>query len=254
MQASHASALESIEYRVAFDEPSADVRGPIAAHVRDILAICRQTGVARSAMKPVLVQLADLHRQDEQRLLAPPPPPPPPPSAPSSHSQRYCSFCDSPDALIDEELYRVCAFCGFIAETHCIRDSAWLQPGNQAHCGTPQDARSLDKTSPAEAEASLARIHASIRQLCAVNILAPVHSTRAMYLATLYVVAHRTNQKSGALLARIAGACVVFSLLETWALLLVPVKVFKDTAWTTWWTLPTRTLLSQHRKKKQAHT
>lgn len=226
MQATHASALESIEFRLAFEEPSAEARFPIADHLRDIMAICRQAGVARSAVKPVLLHLDKIHKQDEQQRSLPPP---------IHKPQRRCTFCDTPDTLIDEELHQVCELCGFIAETHRIQKDAWMQPQSTIHCGTPYDASTLDKT--CFYQTSLDKINASIRRLCSANILAPLHSQRAMHLATLYVFELRKQSVNTKL---VAASCLVYSLLETWAQLLVPVKVYRNQQWSTWWTLPTR--------------
>ncbi len=223
IQASHASALQSIEYRLAFEDPSAEAMSPIADHLCDMVAICRQSGVTRSAVKPLLKRLDDLHQQDEQRRTAPPCVKKP------RLRQRQCATCHASDALIDEELYRVCAFCGVIAETHRIQDDVWLQPSSNRHGAVAKAPRELSPDA----------LLAAVRRVSAAHRLAPVHTDRAMYLATLYVLERPASPASAQL---IATSCVVYSLLETWARLLVPAKVFRNQQWTTWWVLPTRSL------------
>lgn len=216
--------MQSIEYRLVFEEPSAEARRPIANHVGDILAICRESGVTRSAVKPFLAYLDDLHHRDEQRRAVP---------VSVRKQANQCTFCDAPDAMINEELYRVCELCGVIADTHLIQEEAWLQPVSHRHYNLAKDVSSTTL--------SLDAMLAAVRRLCSAHLLASVLADRAMYLATLYLLEVKSSSPRSAA-PLIAASCVVYALLETWARLLVPVKVFKNQQWKTWWVLPTRAL------------
>lgn len=244
MQGSHASALASLEYRLAFQDPSsaADIRAPIAGHVRDILAICRGGGVTRSAVKPVLQTLEELYLRSEREYgnnVSNETPPTRPPT-------RQCNYCDVPDSLIETDYTVVCTNCGTVADTLRIQDEAWLQPTSHEHRGTPKDASTLDATRTAASTRIIDQIDAAIRRLCNASHLAPLHHQKAMYLATLYVLDRSTTSSPNA--ALIAASSVIYSLLETWALYLVPVNIYQNQQWTTWWVLPPRALQPKGKK------
>lgn len=227
MQASHATALESVEYRVAFLEPSAEVREPIAGRIRDLLAIIHQSGVTRAAVKPYLEQLNELHMQDELQMRAPPPPSPR--QVHSQRQQRLCSFCGEFDALIEEHYEVVCTLCGMIAGSSRIQAEEAVQPKSQHHCAISKHAEfSCPK---------LDLVEAHIRNLCSTHRLAVVHMQRALYLATMCML-REPKALSG--LPLLAASCLCYALLESWAAALKGVNVYckKQQKWIVWWVLP----------------
>jgi hypothetical protein len=136
--------------------------------------------------------------------------------------------------LRTRSLTRSCTGCVRCAASSPRPTSSRTRPGSspstQIHgAALKDDGRATD----------LDGIHCVVRRLCVALLLAPVLADRAMYLATLYVLERRASSGCPQL---IAASCVVYALLETWARLLVPVKVFKNQQWTTWWVLPTRSL------------
>lgn len=234
-----AGPLDAVEYRVTFRSPGTpgnEVGEPVAGHVRTILAICHFADVSRSQLDPLLVALASLIRKDALTMARA--------SAASAKAMTSCPrlacrFCLAPNALVVRDYLCVCEHCGYENDNIMVQDDVHHLPHGKATCGTPADSRMLDAT--------YREFHSSLRAVEQRVHAIAVHGTflnlaqeiRAAQIAHLYLVDQglRTRRKTG----EIAVACCVFVLLETWASILVPIKVFRNDAWTTQWVLPAQT-------------
>lgn len=237
MQTCHAGALDSIEYRIAFESPSEDVGDPIASHLRDVLAICQWSGVPRSSIKPILHELQKLYQREEAQLRGL--------TRSTDSSDNICTYCKATNSLIVKDYLYICQDCGCENDSGRIQEEASYLPRSQVNCGSVKDTWRLDAAYRSVAK-SLDALDKKIREVSADHMLTLAQQNRAMYLATLYVFHHSHPRRCEV----VAASCVVFALMETWALVLVPAKVYVSGLWTTRWVLPTMIFPA---KKKPKH-
>lgn len=240
MQACYAGPLDSIEYRIAFESPSEEVRDPIASHLRDVLAICQWSSVARSSIKPVLHQLDALCKRDEARLLDLRR------GGTTTTASQRCKHCESPGSVVVKDYLYICQDCGYENDSGRIQEEAAILPRSQVNCGSVKDAWRLD-AEYSRIGKSLDAIERMVRQLCADHLMTLKQQSRATYLATLLVLERACPRSKHEL---IAAACALYALLETWAHLLVPAKVYGHGTWTTKWVLPTVVFATKQKQTK----
>lgn len=228
MQRCHAGALDSIEYRLAFESSSSeDVEDPIASHLRDVLAICQWSMVPRSTLKPILHELDSLCRLDEDRMhrLT---------SRTGPSQVHVCKYCNATNSLIVKDYLHICQDCGYENDSMRIQEEAVVLPRSQVNCGSVKDSWRLDASYRC-VERTLDVLDRLIQRLCADHLMTLAQRNRAMYLATLFVTQRPRPRRHEA----VAASCVMYALLETWALSLVPAKVYVNKQWATRWVLPT---------------
>jgi hypothetical protein len=235
MERSQAGALESIEYKIAFETRTQGVGEPIAGHVRSLLAICQAGGTQRSSLKPLLGQLDALHRQRHEQLH----------QVVSAKRMSNCMYCKAPDSLIERDYVSVCQACGYENESCRIQEHAVLLPITNINCGSLKDARKLDAMYK-DIGVCVDMVENDLRRMQADGLVNFAQEQRASQLATLYI--QHKNLQTRRKCPEIAAACAIYALLETWAAILVPVKVIKKEGWSTKWVLPTVVFTSKKRK------
>jgi len=226
MERSHAGALESIEYKIAFETRTQGVGEPIAGHVRSLLAICQAGGMQRSSLKPLLGHLDFLHRQQHEWLHY---------LVPVKHVSK-CMYCQASDSLIERDYVSVCQVCGYENDSCRIQERAALLPITNINCGSLKDARKLDAMYK-DIGVCVDLVEKDLRRIHADGLVNFAQEQRALQLATLYIQDKHLQTRRKC--PEIAAACAIYALLETWAAILVPVKVIKKEGWETKWVLPT---------------
>lgn len=218
----YARAVDAVEFKVCFESPTNEIGEPIAGHVRSILDVCQWAQVGRASLQPFLYALQTLVDKEESICQD---------RAPAVMTQR-CKYCTAQNSFIVRDYLSICTQCGYENDNCQIQDHADHVPNVKLTCGTVKDAWHLD-TMYQHLETCLTAMGKQLKYMKLEGLITMAQEERAMHLATLYALERnvQAKRKSG----EITTACAVFTLLETWALALKPVKAIQNGVWTTKW-------------------
>jgi hypothetical protein len=224
--------LDTVEYHVAFEQPTTAVGEPVAGHVRLLCRLAHALDVARKDLTSYLKAMDGLYRHGE-RMDA---------TALTRKSSTSCRFCRARDSLVVANYIRVCVECGFENDSCRIRDDAEHLPAYkpELHHHAP--------CMPDERATAPDRVRKHIRFLRDQGFLTVEQEGRAAVLAVLYAAAHRTSQKKEE--APIAAAGAAYALLETWADDMVEVRVLSAGSWTSEYVSGARPTTTNDKKKQ----
>lgn len=222
----YARALDAVEFKVCFESPTSEIGEPIAGHVRCLLDICQWAEVGRASMLPclqTLQALVDKEESDVQQTQVPP----------VKKFTQVCKYCTATNSFILRDYLSICTACGYENESCQIQDHATHVPYVKLTCGgATTDAWRLDGMYQ-HLETCLDKMSKQLRHMKMEGLLTTAQEERGMHLATLYAM--ERNMQAKRKTTDIATACAIFTLLETWALALKPVKALEKGLWITKW-------------------